>query len=77
MRLAYCSYVRRRPIFHPHKLMILIVERQMRCNMRIVEALLQSMFFDICTVISARSVKVQKPCASHQSISNGSGGRPS
>ena len=29
----------------------------MRCNMRIIEALLQQAFFEICTVISARSVK--------------------
>ena len=34
-----------------------IVERQMRCNMRIIEALLQQAFFEVCTVISARSVK--------------------
>jgi|TARA_Y100000389_G_scaffold200801_1_gene242028 hypothetical protein len=36
----------------------LIIERQIRCNMRIVEAVLQSMFFDKCIIISARSVKV-------------------
>ena len=42
-----------------------IVERQMRCNMRIVEALLQSTFFDICTVISARCVKA------HYNLSRG------
>ena len=34
-----------------------LIERQMRANMRIVEALLQSMFFDSCTIINARSVK--------------------
>ena len=34
-----------------------IIERQMRCNMRIIEALIQSMHFDRCIVISARSVK--------------------
>ena len=34
-----------------------IIERQMRANMRVVEAVLQTMFFDRCTVISARSVK--------------------
>ena len=34
-----------------------VIERQMRCNMRIVEAVLQSMFFPVCTVINARSVK--------------------
>ena len=35
-----------------------IIERQMRCNMRIIEALIHSAFFDICTVINARSVKM-------------------
>jgi len=34
-----------------------IIERQMRCNMRIIESLMQSMYFDRCIVISARSVK--------------------
>lgn len=36
---------------------VVIVERQMRCNMRIIEAVLQAMFFDKCQVINARSVK--------------------
>ena len=34
-----------------------LVERQMRCNMRIVEAVIQSMFYDVCTVINARCIK--------------------
>ena len=34
-----------------------LVERQMRCNMRIVEAVLQTLFFDRCVIINARSVK--------------------
>jgi hypothetical protein len=34
-----------------------IVERQMRCNMRIVEAVIQALFFDTCVVINARCVK--------------------
>lgn len=34
-----------------------LVERQMRCNMRIVEAVLQALFYDICIVINARCVK--------------------
>ena len=34
-----------------------VVERQMRCNMRIVEAVVQSMFFEICVVVNARCVK--------------------
>lgn len=34
-----------------------LVERQMRCNMRIVESVLQALFFDICFVINARAVK--------------------
>jgi hypothetical protein len=35
-----------------------IIERQMRCNMRIIEALLQSFFYDICIIINPRSVKM-------------------
>jgi hypothetical protein len=42
-----------------------VIERQMRCNMRIIEALLQMAFFEICTVISARSVKA------HYNLSRG------
>lgn len=34
-----------------------LVERQMRCNMRIIESVLQSMHFDVCTIINARAVK--------------------
>lgn len=34
-----------------------LVERQMRCNMRIVEAVVQTLFYDKCIVINARSVK--------------------
>lgn len=37
---------------------MVLVERQIRCNMRIVEAILQTMFHDKCTIISARSVKM-------------------
>lgn len=35
-----------------------VVERQMRCNMRIVEAILHSRFYSKCEVISARSIKM-------------------
>ena len=35
----------------------LLIERQIRCNMRIVEAVLQTLFFDKCLVICARNVK--------------------
>jgi hypothetical protein len=34
-----------------------LIERQIRCNMRIVEAVLQTLFYDKCLIISARSVK--------------------
>jgi hypothetical protein len=34
-----------------------LVERQMRCNMRIVESILQTLFYDKCVIINARSVK--------------------
>jgi len=36
----------------------IVVERQMRCNMRIIEAVINAMFYDRCTVINARSVKL-------------------
>lgn len=35
-----------------------VIERQMRCNMRIVEAVLQALFYERCVIISARSVKM-------------------
>ena len=34
-----------------------LVERQMRANMRIVESVLQALFFDVCIIINARSIK--------------------
>lgn len=36
----------------------IIIERQMRCNMRIIESVLQSMFFDKCVIVSPRLVKL-------------------
>lgn len=35
-----------------------LIERQMRCNMRIIESVLQCMFFERCHVINARCVKM-------------------
>ena len=35
----------------------IVIERQMRCNMRIIESVLQSLFFDRAIVVSPRSVK--------------------
>lgn len=35
----------------------LIVERQMRCNMRIVESVLHALFYDRCYIIDPKSVK--------------------
>ncbi len=37
--------------------MYLIVERQMRCNMRIIETVFHSMFYDRCYIIDPKSVK--------------------
>lgn len=34
-----------------------VIERQMRCNMRIIEAVLQTLFYDRTTIVSPRSVK--------------------
>jgi hypothetical protein len=36
----------------------IVIERQIRCNMRIVESIIQALFYDRCIVISARSVKI-------------------
>lgn len=56
-----CLYVRqflqRYDLFFKH-CYALILERQIRCNMRIIEAVLQMLFYERCHVISARSVKV-------------------
>lgn len=54
------QYVRN--LVHTHKdyfdeAAVIVVEKQMRCNMRIIEAVLQSMFFDITVIVNARSVK--------------------
>ena len=35
----------------------IVIERQMRCNMRIIEAILETLFYDRCRVIHARSIK--------------------
>jgi len=51
------EFVKRHHHLFDNAIMI-VIERQMRCNMRIIEAVLQSMFVDRCRVISARSVKV-------------------
>ena len=40
------------------KAAVVVVERQMRCNMRIIEAVLQTMFFEKCVVVNARCVKL-------------------
>ena len=36
----------------------IVIERQIRTNMRIIEAVFQTLYYDIVKVISARSVKV-------------------
>tara|TARA_B100000780_G_scaffold91707_1_gene63501 strand:+ start:1517 stop:2071 length:555 start_codon:yes stop_codon:yes gene_type:complete len=35
-----------------------VIERQMRCNMRIVESVLHALYYDQCIIVSARSVKL-------------------
>ena len=35
-----------------------VIERQMRCNMRIVESVVHALFYDRCIIVSARSVKL-------------------
>ena len=36
----------------------LVIERQMRCNMRIIESVFQTLYYDRCHVINARCVKM-------------------
>ena len=40
-----------------HNAQRVLIERQMRCNMRIIESVLQTLFFDRTVIISPRSVK--------------------
>ncbi|AUD57314.1 Holliday Junction Resolvase RuvC [Pleurochrysis sp. endemic virus 2] len=35
-----------------------VIERQMRCNMRIVESILQALYYDRCIIVNPRSMKV-------------------
>ena len=37
---------------------VIVIERQMRCNMRIIESVLHCMFFEKCVVVNARCVKL-------------------
>lgn len=49
-------------VFRHHDLFahaaVVVIERQMRCNMRIIESVLHSMFFEKCIVVNARCVKL-------------------
>ncbi len=47
-----------------------LVERQMRCNMRIIEAIFQSLFFDRCQIINPRSVKLHYSLSSRNYRTN-------
>lgn len=51
------EFVEKHSTYFSNAFMVLI-ERQIRCNMRIIEAVLQSMFYERCLIISARSVKM-------------------
>ena len=37
---------------------VVVIERQMRCNMRVIEAVLHTMFFDRAVVVNPRCVKM-------------------
>lgn len=37
---------------------MVLVERQIRCNMRIIESVFHALFYERCLIISARSVKM-------------------
>ena len=43
----------------------ILIERQMRCNMRIIESLFQCLYFDRTLVISPKSVKVHYDLATN------------
>ncbi len=49
---------------------VVLVERQMRCNMRIIESILQTMFFEKCYVISPRCIKVHYDISTRNYRSN-------
>ena len=51
------DFIARNEHFFLHCFVVLI-ERQIRCNMRIVESVLQALFHDRCLIIAARSIKV-------------------
>ena len=51
------DFIARNEHFFLHCFVVLI-ERQIRCNMRIVESGLQALFHDRCIIISAKSIKV-------------------
>lgn len=51
------SFIKRHSTYFD-KAAVVVIERQMRCNMRIVEAILQTLFYDKCIIISARSIKM-------------------
>lgn len=55
VQYVHCFVRRHASLFD--KAAVVLVEKQMRCNMRIVEAVLQSIFFEKCVVIHARSIK--------------------
>lgn len=63
------AFVQRFREYFDHAFQV-VIERQMRVNMRIVEAVLQSMYYADCTVVSARSVKVHYGLSTHNYRTN-------
>ena len=51
------DFIANQSLYFTNAFMVL-VERQIRCNMRIIEAVIQALFFERCLIISARSVKM-------------------
>ena len=47
-----------------------LVERQMRCNMRIIEAVFHTLFYDTCIILNPRSVKLHYGLCMHNYRAN-------
>ena len=51
------DFIANQSLYFTNAFMVL-VERQIRCNMRIIEAVIQALFFERCLISSARSAKM-------------------
>ena len=51
------DFINKHSLYFENAFMVLI-ERQIRCNMRIIESVIQALYYERCLIISARSVKI-------------------